>query len=269
MDPKGLKIRESRDSDNHPNSLAVMVFLDVTGSMGSIPERLARQKLGLLVSTLINNGIADPQILFGAIGDHLHDRNYLQVGQFESDADNLDKWLSSIDLYGGGGGNNQESYFLSWIVAARHTSIDCFEKRGEKGFLFTIGDEATLNSISASKLKDLFGYPEASEISADQILTEALRTYNVFHIHCNDGSYNNDSTVFNSWRKLLGERFIVLDDSDLVPETIASIVGVMHGVELEKLTAHCNSLDAGTISKALVGIKNSSLPGINSGVITL
>ena len=100
MSPVELDIRESRDSDDHPESLAVMVCLDETGSMGRIPETIAREKLGALMSTIIDNSVKDPQILFAGIGDHVTDRSPLQVGQFESGPEELDKWLSSIFLEG-------------------------------------------------------------------------------------------------------------------------------------------------------------------------
>ena len=34
MNPHGLKVRESRDNADHPNSLGIAFALDVTGSMG-------------------------------------------------------------------------------------------------------------------------------------------------------------------------------------------------------------------------------------------
>jgi hypothetical protein len=45
MNPRGLKMRESRDSADHPNSLGVVFALDVTGSMGDIPQILATREL--------------------------------------------------------------------------------------------------------------------------------------------------------------------------------------------------------------------------------
>ena len=96
MDPAGLVFRESRDSANHPNSLAVALFLDVTGSMGRIPEQLIRHKLGALMDTMIDHKVTDPQIMFSAIGDHISDRAPLQVGQFESGTDELNAGLSNI-----------------------------------------------------------------------------------------------------------------------------------------------------------------------------
>ena len=113
MSPHGVLFRESRDSAEHPESLAIQVYLDVTGSMGKIPEVLVTQKLGSLMNTLIYHGIAHPQILFGAIGDHTCDSFPLQVGQFESGTQELDQWLTKIYLEGGGGGQHMESYLLA------------------------------------------------------------------------------------------------------------------------------------------------------------
>ena len=41
MNPKGLKVRECRDSADHPDSLGIAFALDVTGSMGDIGEWFA------------------------------------------------------------------------------------------------------------------------------------------------------------------------------------------------------------------------------------
>lgn len=41
MNPKCVRLRESRDSADHPQSQGVVFALDVTGSMGEIPRLLA------------------------------------------------------------------------------------------------------------------------------------------------------------------------------------------------------------------------------------
>lgn len=48
LNPKGVKIRESRDSEDNPQSTPAIVALDVTGSMGMIADVLAREGLGTL-----------------------------------------------------------------------------------------------------------------------------------------------------------------------------------------------------------------------------
>ena len=104
MSPHGIKFRESRDSDAHPKSLAINLYLDVTGSMGDIPNFLIKEKLGTLMETLIKHGIEHPQVLFGGIGDQYSDQAPLQVGQFESGTEELNKWLTELYLEGNGGG---------------------------------------------------------------------------------------------------------------------------------------------------------------------
>jgi hypothetical protein len=153
MDPHDVAVRESRDSDEHPNSLAIIIALDVTGSMGSIPHHLVKEGLPSIMEGIIQAGIPDPQVLFLGIGDTNFDSAPLQVGQFESSDELLDKWLTSVYLEGGGGGNVGESYHLAWYFAAKHTSIDCFEKRKQKGLLFTIGDEPVLDNLPKAQLQ--------------------------------------------------------------------------------------------------------------------
>lgn len=270
MLPNGIDIRESRDSDEHPESLAVMVFLDVTGSMGKIPEIIVKEKLGALMSTVIENGVPHPQILFGAIGDHHTDNVPLQLGQFESGTDELDDWLTKMFLEGGGGGQNMESYLLAWLAAGRHTSIDCFEKRNTKGFLFTIGDEKNWDSINSSNLKDLMGYPQGEDVTDVQLLEEAQRLYNVYHIHINEASYKDDPNVLGYWKKMLGERLIVLNDYNMVSETIATLIAVQHGADMANVVSKFDSNTADVVSNALAVVnKDITLKGDDNGVMKL
>ncbi len=270
MSPFGIKFRESRDSEAHPESLSIGVFLDVTGSMGRIPEILVREKLGSLMNTLIAHGVEHPQILFGAIGDHISDRYPLQVGQFESGTDELDKWLTEIYIEGGGGGQSMESYTLAWLFASRHTSIDCFEKRKQKGFLFTIGDEAAWDSLQADRLKNLMGYAQTDTVSDRELLEEAQRSYHVFHIHINEASYKDSPVVLGYWRSILGERLIILEDYNAIAETIATTVAVIHGVDLKQVLNSFDDKTAKTVGDALVQIKkdDASKTG-QDGVIRL
>jgi len=140
LDPKGTN-RESRDSDENPESTAIIIGCDVTGSMGFIAENLIREGLGVLFEEIYDRKpVSDPHIMVSAIGDVDSDRVPLQVGQFEADL-KITEDLEKVYVEGNGGGNNKESYDLPYYYAAYHTSIDCFEKRNKKGYIFTIGDE--------------------------------------------------------------------------------------------------------------------------------
>jgi len=263
MLPTGVKFRESRDSEAHPESLSIAVFLDVTGSMGRIPEILVREKLGSLMDTMISHGIAHPQVLFGGIGDHHCDSFPLQVGQFESGTRELDKWLTALYLEGGGGGQIMESYSLAWLFCARHTSLDCYKKRGEKGFLFTIGDEANWNTLEADKLKRIMGYNQAADVSDVQLLEEVQASYHVFHIHVNEAYYRDNPKIIGYWKKLLGERCIVLDDYNAIAETIASTVGILNGLDLDDILNSFDRKTAETVGNALIHVKNADSSLLN------
>src|SRR3989344_2101081 len=143
----GQNVRECRDSKEHPTSLPIAVFFDVTGSMGEIP-RVLQQKLPNLMDTLIAKaGVKHPQLLVGAIGD-IHARNGslengdmypFKVSQFEAD-NKIDDQLRSIIIEGGGQAQKMECYGYAYRFAAYHTATDACEKRGKKGYLVTIGD---------------------------------------------------------------------------------------------------------------------------------
>lgn len=271
LSPDNVDIRESRDSQLHPDSVPIIVALDVTGSMGSIPENLIKNKLGALMNTLIDNGILDPQIMFMAIGDHISDDYPLQVGQFESGTMELDDCLSKIFIERGGGGQNRESYPLAWYFAARHTSIDSFEKRQEKGFLFTIGDEGFHDQMAADLLQAKCGYKGRENLAAPSLLNEACRSYFVFHIHANEASYHNDHFVFSQWKGLLGERFLVLEDQNNIAELIATTVALVKGVNADVAMSSFDARTRQSVSNALVAVKDSLVRRDHgsSGIIAL
>src|SRR5580698_4756375 len=152
LDPLNVKLREARDSDANPESNAIVVALDVTGSMGFLAEVIAKKGLGTLIEQVIERRpVEDPSVLIAAIGDAHCDQAPLQVTQFESSLV-LTEQLEKIFIEHGGGGNSTESYDFPWYFAGKHTSIDCFEKRNKKGYLFTIGDEQAPRGLTRVRL---------------------------------------------------------------------------------------------------------------------
>ena len=224
MSPHGIKLRESRDSKEHPNSLAIILALDVTGSMGSIPHWLVKEGLPNLMDGILKKGEPDPQLLFLGIGDHECDQSPLQVGQFESSDALLDKWLTSVYLEGGGGGNYGESYLLAWYFAAMHTSIDCFEKRKRKGYLFTIGDEPTLKRVPGPTLKQIMGDGQYGNMDANELLEKALKSYEVYHIHTKETGAGSRKETIDGWKQILGDRLLVVENKTQIAETISTVV---------------------------------------------
>lgn len=228
LNPFGVKIRESRDSSDNPASNAIIVALDVTGSMGMIAEEIARKSLGILFQKIFDEDIVtDPHLMFMAIGDVNYDNAPLQVSQFEAD-NRIVEQLTGLYLEGGGGGNSSESYHLAWYFAARHTSIDCFEKRGRKGYLFTVGDEETPPPLLSKQIEHVMGDTPQKDLSAADLLVEAQRTYNVFHIIIEEGSYARTrlAQTQHAWKQLLGQNALSLKDHNKLTEGIVAIINM-------------------------------------------
>ncbi|WP_326826210.1 hypothetical protein [Streptosporangium sp. NBC_01756] len=279
LNPYGVPARESRDSAEHPATVAVAVLFDVTGSMRGVPRTL-QAKLPDLLGLLLRKGYAtDPQVLFGAIGDATCDRAPLQIGQFESD-NRMDEDLGRVLLEGGGGGQKSESYELAMYFMARHTTLDCFEKRGRRGYLFIIGDELPYPKVKRREVGKVIGDRLGRDIAIKDIVAELTRKYDVYYILPAGASYAGDRQVLDAWRDLLGQNVLELDDLNAVCETIALTVGL--GEDAISLDEGLSDLDelgssAGTtVGKALARLDRDTLVvaegldlGGDSGVVRL
>jgi len=222
LDPMGLRIRESRDNPGQ-ETVAILIGIDFTGSMGALPTQLCKDGLPNMLQNIFEAGIEYPQVAFMGIGDHECDRFPFQVSQFEISDETLDDCLTNMIPEGGGGGNAGESYLLAWYHAAMHTSIDCFEKRGQKGILITIGDEPTLQILPASAIQKIYGVPQASNWTAEQLLEKTMEKYEVFHINMTSTSSGNRTKDNAWWKKHLGERFINEHDYKNIAKIIARL----------------------------------------------
>jgi hypothetical protein len=225
LDPNGVTARESRDSAEHPDSVAIAVLFDVTGSMREVPRTL-QGKLPQLLGLLLRKGyVGHPQVMFGAIGDATCDRAPLQVGQFESD-NRMDEDLSRILLEGGGGGQKTESYELAMYFMARHVAADCYDKRGKRGYLFLIGDEMAYPRVKATEARTVIGDGLQADLPLTALMAEVTRRWDTYYILPAGASYVGDTEVLGFWRSLLGQNVIELADLNAVCETIALTVGL-------------------------------------------
>lgn len=263
LNPFGVKFRESRDSAAHPESLAIGIGFDETGSMGKIPGFL-QAKLSTLMALLIAKGYAaHPQILFSAVGDantggDRHDEQApLQVGQFESGLEMEDD-MSLFYIEGNGGGQQKETYELLHYFFLHHTVTDCFEKRGVKGYLFTIGDEAPYDIIKADNVKRLIGDALEADVSTREVIAALEAKWNVFHIIVEQGSYPHNKQIEQAWRDLLGERVLLMEDYNTVAELIASTIGVCEGTDLTDIRAHL--ADVGTSAAGIASVTSALIP---------
>jgi hypothetical protein len=258
LDPSGVTARECRDSADHADSTPIVVLFDVTGSMGRVPQ-IMQQKLGKLHGLLQRKGyVADPQIMFGGIGDADSDHVPLQVGQFESD-NRMDEQLRTIFLEGNGGGQQSESYELAAYFVARHVVTDAWQKRGRKGYLFLIGDELNKPRLQARHVRRIIGDEIGQDIDPASVYRELSRKWHVYFVLPNQSSYYDDPKVAEHWRDLLGQHFLKLDDPGAVCELIAATIGVEERtVDLDQVMvdlAEVGSLaESRAVGKALVQI---------------
>lgn len=252
FDPKGI-IRESRDSENYPESTPIIIGLDVTGSMSHILNEVAQQLGDLVREILDRKPVSDPHIMFNAIGDSHGDDVPFQATQFEGDI-RIAEQLTQLYFERGGCGNGFESYPLAWYFAANHTSTDNYEKRGKKGFLFTMGDDGYPKYLLDAELKSIFGDNiEAKNISVDEVLTQVNRKYEVFHLCLKQGSTCTDR-VINEWRELLGERAIIVSDYTKIPQIIVSILETMAGKSVDEVADSWDGSTAVVVRDALKGL---------------
>lgn len=275
MDPKGV-IRESRDSDAHPESNAIAVMFDVTGSMHQVPMEL-QKKLPELMGLLLRKGyIEHPQVLFGCIGDFYSDRAPLQVGQFESGIE-MDDTFEHMWLERGGGGSYEESYQEALYFFANKTSIDCFEKRNKKGYLFMIGDEHPYKTATREELEAVIGDTVQENIPVQELVRQVQEKYNLFFIIPTHTIHGRDPKLKEYWQELIGpQNVLVLEDTNNVCEAIGTTIGVMEGtMDFDRIGDELDHVDAAVVkdvakaidplAKSLTKFGEGTLPPTTTG----
>lgn len=226
MNPRGVRARESRDSAEHPLSVPIAFALDVTGSMGAIPEQIARRELPGFMKLLADCGVTDPQVLFLAVGDATCDQAPLQVGQFETTAELMDQWLTYSYLEGGGGGNGHESYELAMYFLAEHTDMDSWVKRKRRGYMFMTGNELPFPAISKHQVDSVIGDRLDGDIPTEDVVAALSETYHPFFLIPSTGDL---ATCERTWRDLLGDHVIVMSSPSDTCHVAAGAIALTEG----------------------------------------
>lgn len=243
--------RESRDSVSNPQSNAIIIGCDITGSMSFIADNLVRQGIGTTFEEILKRAadhtqrmISDPHLMVLGLGDAEYDNGPIQATQFEADI-RIAEQLQQIWIEHGGGGNDVESYDMAWYLAAVKTSIDCWEKRSRKGYLFTIGDECAPKILTKNQIIRFFGDGVQDDLPSKQALEAAQRTYHVYHLIVTEGSFARRALpqVKASWREMLGQNAILLPDYTKLAETIVSIIQLNEGENLNNIASSWDGTD--------------------------
>lgn len=225
-------IRECRDSEEHPETIPVILALDVTGSMGHEANEVAAE-LNTIMTALYEQ-VKDVEFMIMAIGDFTYDRSPLQASQFESDV-RIAEQLDQVYFEGGGGPNSWESYTSAWLFGATQTDLDCW-KRGKRGIIITMGDEELNPWIDVEEYVKVTGYtPQTKkDLNTDDIWKMTVDKYQLFHINIEHGFR---SPNLNSWRSRLGLSNVfsckTKDLAQIIPKIIVSAAGDNDEVEVE------------------------------------
>lgn len=223
LDPKNV-IRECCDNEEHPNTIPVILALDVTGSLGQTAVEVAK-KLNVIMTKLYEQ-VADVEFMIMGIGDLAYDSVPIQASQFESDiriAEQLDK----IYFEFGGGGNGFESYTAAWYFGTRHTKLDCW-KRGKKGIIITIGDECLNPYLPLKGIRSGLEFATGDSLEADvetkSLYNETIKKFDVYHLDVNHGHRWNESEIKKSFVSVIGEDHFKQVTLDSITNEIIDII---------------------------------------------
>ena len=227
LDPRNA-MRECCDSADHPESLPVILALDVTGSMGPAAAEVARKMNGVM--TRLYDTVKDVEFLVMGIGDLSCDRVPVQISQFEADI-RIAEQLDLVYMEYGGGGNCFESYTAAWYMAARHTRTDCW-KRGKKGLLITMGDEPLNPYLPRDTLAAVTGDPIRCDVDTKTLYRETEEKYEIYHLHVSHRQPDRYlERVQASFGAVLPEGHLVITDLDGIEDTLVRTVTAFAGRE--------------------------------------
>lgn len=229
FNPKLIEYRESCDSDDSPESTPIILGFDVTGSMGYLAAEIAKNSLNKTVTEIYDKKpVTNPHILCAPFTGYISEAP-LQVTQFEADIRIVEQLL---DLWVGFSGNTYSYDSLVWYFAAKHTKIDCFDKRNKKGFIFCIGDEicGEDNDILAKNvIKETYGDNLHEDIPLSKLYEMASEKYEIFHIV----TRMRDNHAFDTWNNFILGRVAEIDAENIqyLAEVIISIMQISNGMD--------------------------------------
>lgn len=223
LDPKNV-IRECCDSEEHPNTLPIILALDITGSMGNAAVEVAK-KLNVIMTKLYSK-VTDVKFMVMGIGDLAYDKYPIQASQFEADV-RIAEQLDKIYFEFGGGGNYYESYTAAWYFGSRHTKLDCLD-RGRKGIIITMGDEELnpylpLNGMKSGLLK-VTGDDLQADIETKDLYEETSKKFNLYHLNVEHGYRRDNKDIERSFKVYMDDKHFRTVNMDNIADEIVDII---------------------------------------------
>lgn len=222
LNPKGV-IRECFDTEEHPNTVPVILALDVTGSMGEAAVEVAK-KLNVVMTKLYDQ-ISDVEFMIMGIGDLSYDKYPIQASQFESDIRIMEQ-LDKVYFEFGGGGNSFESYTAAWYFGSRHTKLDCWN-RGKKGIIITMGDERLNPYLPIQgrncSFEGVIGDTLQDNVETKDLYHEASEKFDIYHLDVNHG-WRFDDGIAGSFKEYLDDKHFRQVNLDNIADEIVDII---------------------------------------------
>lgn len=253
--PRFITVRESRDSEDSPESTPIIIGFDSTGSMGYLAAEIAKNSLNRTATMILEKRpVTDPHIMCAAFtSPNSYSCPPMQVTQFEADIRVVEQLLD----FTLGGGNMYSYDSLVWYFASKHTSTDCFEKRGKKGFIFCIGDEiaddGNVDILPKVSAETVFGDKAESSFRSMELYAEASEKYEIFHIITGSRTTN----AFDTWDKLIHGRNAVIESEDIgyLAEVMISLMQLSGGMSKEETASQWSGKAKSAVVKALSTIE--------------
>ena len=256
---KAFKVLESRDSAEHPETTAIIVCFDVTGSNASRAVQAQKTLPGLM--TLLEKYVADPQIAVAANDDFEYEPDRcFQMSEFESD-NRIDEHIRNIKIVQNGGGNRAESYDLILFAALNKVATDCFEQRGKKGYLFMYADEPFFTVCSADAQEHVFGEKDAKDIPIQKLVADTKEKWEIFILFPAGSRY---SDALQQYKDLFDDDHVIaLQHPEMISEVIGATIGVCEGktdsvsVIADLKSVGVDSTRAASVSASLVKLSQT------------
>ena len=231
----------------------IIILFVSTGSIGYLAAEIAKNSLNKTATMILEKRpVTDPHLMCAAFTAPCASLA-MQVTQFEADIRVVEQLMDFV-LSGG----NRYSYdSLVWYFALKHTSTDCFEKRGKKGFLFCIGDEVGDDGkgtiLSADEIARTFGDENAKDYKTKDLAALVSERYEVFHIIT--GSHTG--TSLKTWEPLLPGRNAVIASNNIeyLAEVMISLMQVAGGMSKADALSQWTDPAKGVVEEALSTIK--------------
>ena len=251
--PRFIRVRESRDSEDSPESTPIIIGFDSTGSMGYLAAEIAKNSLNKTATMILEKRpVTDPHIMCAAFTSPSYNLS-MQVTQFEADIRVVEQLLDFV-LAGG----NMYSYdALVWYFALKHTSTDCYEKRRKKGFLFCIDDEVGDNGgiviLSGKAIAQTFGDENEKDYKTKELAALVSEKYEVFHIVT--GSRTEKS--LKTWEPLLPGRNAVVEPENIqyLAEVMISLMQMVGGMSKQEAVSQWTGEAKAAVTTALSTIR--------------